>query len=265
MLNIIALENKNQKKSATITASLATLLFLFAYFWVAIYSPIPPPNLREKHYELVGSMDYGDWTEGSQNINTFEKSSPKPDQNKPAPTPTEKPKLPDPTPPDEKQNLTEDNPESPIKEKPKPKPKIKPKDKIKPQEKEKLQPKITENSGGANHGNKTNNETGNRGRPDSPVLDPNGLYSFGTGGDGLNGRVAIATPSPKYTEQQETKVTFEFVIAPSGNVKSVRPTKLGSSPALVNAAKTALFKWKFNKIEADNDQKVKVTFTFKLK
>ncbi len=263
MQTVIDFDNESsqrRRKSALLTALILSACLVICFFTVVVHTTNPPPHITE--YELTGAIDYGDWNEGSQNINTFEKSSANPDPAKPAPkapAPAEKPVT---EVPDDKEELTDPDPEEetvPVKEP------VRPKKPEKSEKTEKTTPPKSENAkGGANHGN-TPGGVGNRGTPDYPILDPNGLFEFGSGADGLRGRKPISTPAPKYRVQQETRLTFEFVIAPKGNVKSVRPVKLGSAPALVKAAKEAIMKWKFNAISTENDQKCKVTFTFKLK
>ena len=53
-------------------------------------------------------------------------------------------------------------------------------------------------------------------------------------------------------------VRLEIVISPKGNVESVAP--LGGNPVLVEAASTAVRKWKY--VPADSETKTQVEFTF---
>jgi TonB family protein len=53
-------------------------------------------------------------------------------------------------------------------------------------------------------------------------------------------------------------VRLEIVISPKGNVESISP--LGGNPVLVEAANTAVKKWKY--LPADSETKTQVEFTF---
>lgn len=53
-------------------------------------------------------------------------------------------------------------------------------------------------------------------------------------------------------------VRLEIVISPKGNVDSISP--LGGNPVLVEAASTAVKKWKY--LPADSETKTQVEFTF---
>ncbi|MCS6906042.1 MAG: energy transducer TonB, partial [Bacteroidia bacterium] len=119
--------------------------------------------------------------------------------------------------------------------------------------------------GGSNHG--SSKEVGDRGRPDSPVLDPAGSFSWGEGADGLNGRHFLGAPFPsRHGCQEEGKITFAIVVDRTGRVKNVKTLKYSGQHCL--KAFTEKFireKWKFSPIDEDRDQVIKVTFQFKLK
>ena len=126
----------------------------------------------------------------------------------------------------------------------------------------------TTGSGGSNSGQ--TGTVGNVGSPDIKHLDPDGMYDFGAGGGGngggLKGRKPLSLSKPKYDVQQEGKVTFEFVVDPSGEVVYAKAVPPISKPALAKAGIDAIKNnWKFSKINSDENQTIRVTMTFKLK
>ena len=127
--------------------------------------------------------------------------------------------------------------------------------------------KPSDKPSGSNHGNKESG-TGNQGTPNIKKLDPNGLYSFGSGiGGGANGRSPLNLPYPTYDVQEEGDMVFEFVIMPNGSVSFVKP-RVNTKPGLAKAGKDAISKWKFSKLPpnvAQKPQRVTVTIKFRLK
>ena len=86
---IIALERKNQRISAALTAGIVILFLLISFIWSGIRMLVPPPG--EEPYELVGAFDYGDSRTGSRDVNNFE-----PAIEDPAPVPVEETAAPEP-------------------------------------------------------------------------------------------------------------------------------------------------------------------------
>jgi len=239
-------EKKIHRKSALYTGLAIALFLLLSWFWFAVRALLAPPE--EKQYEIVGSIDFGDLSEGSKEMNTFEPAvkNPSPEKNQAESEPQQE-DMPEADPvivtdaPSETQVQASD-------EKPK---------KVKD---------WTIKSGGANDGQ--SNEVGNKGTPDAKVLNPDGMYAFGDGDYGLQGRKVIASVKPVYNVQDDSRITYEIIIAPNGTVKDVIPKTLTTSSTLTQAGKDALRKWKFNDISANpaaKDQKLRVTITFKLK
>ena len=276
-------EKKDLKNSFFITFLLILFLIPLLIVWNAVMGTIPPPE--DEQYEVAGSIDFGNYTEGSKKINNFEA---------PSETPSEEPEAdPEPTPVVEEasQPVTNTNEQiitteaeeaetetvsntQPVEN---PKPSITPKvsEPVKETPKEKEQPKtetVTETktvtkpkaqTGGSDHGD--SNTPGNRGRDDTQVLDPNGMYTFGEGGNGLHGRKPLDLPNPRYLVQQEARLKFEFIISPDGTVKYVKPP-ITSNIGLKKAGMDAIYKWKFEPVpDGEGDQKTSVSITFKLK
>ena len=286
--------NKNQKISLAVSGGIMVVLITIFYFVVIITIKNPPENADK--YEVVGAIDFGNYTNGSGDVNNFSDPSPTPGEgnalasasaaSEPDEAPAEQPQ--------ETETLAQDQEESvPVEkkvvkkktktqEKAEPKKKKKKKKKTQAAEPQKAETVLEEDaqtqianhnpdkskpkgkSGGSNEGD-AKSGVGNQGRPDSPVLDPNGLYTFGSGGNGLKGRTPISLPKPEYKVQADAKITFELTIAPSGKVKKVKPVTLSSSSDLKNAGMNAIYKWRFNAIDDDSDQITRVTITFKLK
>ncbi len=260
---------KIKQKSASITITFGLLLLIISFVWTFVETTDPP--LFEVLSEGSGSVDFGNWVEGSGNVNNFEEPSPTPGEGKP--------KLSQETQTvsaNEQQTLSSQAEENevttpPVKEKKEvKKEKIKSTQIDKPKEIDKHNNNVsnttTNNSNqsvGSNHGN--SNQIGNRGRDDVKILDNDGLYTFGSGEEGLQGRKPISLPKPVYEVEAEAKITYEFTIAPDGSVKNVKALTLSSNADLKNAGIKAIYKWKFEPIEENKIQKTKVTITFKLR
>lgn len=239
-------EREIQRKSVLYTALIMFLFGVLCWFWFAALAQLLPPE--EKQYEIVGSIDFGDLSEGSQEVNNFLPTTDNASDNPPSevsPVPVEAQQ------PTEEVIATDQAAETqvaPVVEK----------------KKKKLDWAIK--SGGANDGE--SDKTGNKGSPDAAVLNPDGMYAFGSGSEGLQGRRILAQPKPVYTTQEDSRIIYEIVISPNGNVKEVIPKTLTSASSLTQAGKDALRKWKFNDISSNpaaREQRLKVTITFKLK
>lgn len=278
-------ERKNERKSLVITTIIFIILLLLSFLWTAWRQRVPPPG---EEYEVLGAIDFGDYSEGSRQVNNFEPPAPDPAETQQA-APEPEPEVQDnePTPAPEPVETQPDPSPVTVNETPTPKPEpVKPKPKPeKPKEEKKEQPKVekpaestsskpvetpatkpSDKESGSNHG-KAESGTGNSGTPNVKVLDPDGLYSFGTGtGGGLNGRSPVALPKPSYTSQEEGEVEFKFVIAPNGSVVHVFPP-ITSKLSLKQAGIAAIKRWKFSPLPPgqSGNQTVKVTIKFKLK
>lgn len=239
-------EKQIQRKSMLYTFIILFFFILISWFWFALRGLYPPVE-REK-YEIVGAIDFGDLSEGSQDVNTFEKPSERPSPDKPV------------------EEMSEPQPDQPVQE-----------EIISTEQPSETQVQTTVDkpkkvidwnikSGGANDGK--SDKAGNKGSPDAAVLNPDGMYAFGDGDYGLMGRKVIQSQKPIYNVQDDSRITYELVIAPNGTVKDVIPRTLSTSSALTQSGKDALRKWKFNDISSHpnaKDQRLRVTITFKLK
>ena len=290
MLNpeLIAQEKRHERISAITTTIIMIVLMLFTMLWTAYRNRVPPPG--EKQYEVLGAIDFGDYKQGSRNVNNFQKAvkdpAPQPQQQQPKPqetqvadqTPNTTPpvvtKAPSPVvqpdPPKVKQPDPKPTPPkttTPPKEDPKPKTNDNNTNNTNTNE----EPELTFNNNSGNSGSNQGNSDdgiGNSGTPNVKVLDPNGLYSFGTGtGGGLQGRSPLALPKPNYTAQEEGQLKFEFFIEPDGSVSYVKLVGVTNKPALKAAGIDAIRRWKFSKLKPGQGgrQKVQVTINFKLK
>lgn len=246
-------EQQRSRRSLIATTGIMLALLILTYWWTIIYGEVPNPE--ENQWLTAGRIDFGDMTEGSQEVNNF---------LAPAENPAEEPAQ------TKTAESTPTSNEDPLVSSAEPSEVTTPAEEEKPKKKTVKRKRTaetlgSESSGGSNHGDKSSG-TGNRGTPDSPVLDPAGLYAWGTGeGNGLNGRVPLALPQPKYEVDEETKITFEITISPDGRVKSVTAKTLGVSPELKKAGIDAIKKWRFNAIDTGKNQKTRVTIRFKLK
>lgn len=282
-----AIDRMNQRKSLIYTTIIMVVLMLLSILWRAYRASVKPP---EDEYVVMGSIDFGNMTMGSQRVNNYEPPTPDPS---PPPKPAETaPSEPEPEPEAAPEPVITQEDPSPVtqpkvepKKEPKPKPKQttpKPTPKPKTESKPKEEPKKEEapktpprelpkfetstGSGGSNDG--TNDSgTGNKGKP-AQTLDPNGMYTFGSGsGTGKFNRGAIKLGYPNYNVQEEGEVKFKFIIAPNGSVINAQPVPPILKPSLVRLGKATIMRWKFSPIprgKPQANQTVTVTMRFKL-
>ncbi|MEO1448211.1 MAG: TonB family protein [Bacteroidota bacterium] len=280
-------ERRNERISAIITTVIMVLLLLLSFMWQAFRSRVPPIGAKE--YEVVGAIDFGDYKNGSRSVNNFEKAVENPvEAKKPAAKPVPEVEVADNNPPPVKEVVTEapspvSQPEPPVKPDPTPtptppktvtEPKKEPVTETKNNTSETSEPSLDDDllydpndnaTSGSNHGD-AESGTGNAGTPDVKVLDPDGLYSFGTGSKGgLKGRSPLALPQPKYTVQEEGDLEFEFIIRPDGSVAYVKLVGGTTELGLKQAGIDAIEKWRFSASPGAANQRVKVTIKFRLK
>lgn len=289
-------ERKNKIISAIITSLIILLFLAICFFWYAMRPTYV--SVGEKEIEMVSgiaegdgggnTLDYGDRSEGSQNVNNYQPAvaNPTPGEMKTpqlakaeviqppatsaADTKSDKPILagndetdvtvPQKNDKDKKSNTTT--------------PPVKPSD-VKPSEPVKSQPantgKPSDNSssgGGSNHGTGPKGAVGNTGTPNTNLLNLDGIEwgsGNGKGGDGgLNNRKVLKMTKPKYDVQEEGRLTYEFIIDPAGNVVFCKALP-NRYPNLAKIGEEAIKKeWKFNKLSGVQNQKVVVTITYKL-
>lgn len=240
-------EKRIRRKSIALTFLSFLVIGVLSWFWFAMLALLPPPE--EQEYEIVGSIDFGDLSEGSQEVNSFdpvvENANPNPVSQE-VQTPVKEVV----TPVEEVITTTQpsETQVTPVEEKKK---------------------KVIDwsmKSGGANDGK--SNQAGNKGSPDAKELNPDGMYAFGSGADGLQGRKILEQPKPEYSSQDDSRITYRIAIAPNGRVVEVTPVTMSSAHNLTQAGRDALRKWRFNDISSNpsaKNQSLKVTITFKLR
>ena len=289
-----ALEARNQKISAGITLTTGVALGIMLSLWM-LPKFTTPPLLEEKEeiFEIVGGgMDYGDFRNGSMNVNNFHEAS---DDPKDAPPKAQPQEVKTAQAPSSKAVQTQehivstDEPAEVVAPPPAPKPTTKQKitqERTEPApvkketkivKKPKVQSSANSNSlfssgGGSNHGNGSG--IGNRGTPESKILNSNGLYSFGTGSGngsggegegGLNGRRLLYQVAPQYDSQEEGRIRFKITVSAKGEVKAVKALNYSGQMKLKRAVEESLRQWKFSPKDGNEDQVIIVTYTFKLK
>lgn len=273
------LEKRDKQVSFAISSGIVVLLLFFSMFWMAFQGSVPP--IEEPQWKTVGRIDFGFDNKGRKAVNNFEKPSPTPadrPKTKPKPEKTEtQPKevVSNPPPKTNTSNTTSDNKvqestqETPAKPdnntKPTPKTDNKSNENSNNPNKSDTREETSDSpkNGGSDHGD--SNQLGNRGNPKSPVLDDNGMFQFGDGIGGEGGRSPLDLPLPKYNIQKEGRITYTFVIAPSGEVVFVKPH---STPHmdLADIGKDAIKKWRFTEVDpSQGNLKTTVTITFRLK
>ena len=285
-----AQEKKHERISALLTLLFTVVFFLISLLFTVYRDRVPPPGVKD--YQVLGSIDFGNYRQGSRNVNTFEEPVPNPSETTPRSTPPAQEaqvsdNTPDPAPPivtPAPSPVTQPDPPPTPRPDPKPSPpqttqpdpKPQPTPQPNPQPSPNTQPSLdddllydpSDNGGGSNQGN-SDNDVGNSGTPDVKVLDPNGLYSFGTGeGGGLEGRNPIRLDPPTYNVQEEGTLQFEFIINPDGSVAFAKVLGVTNKPGLRDAGIAAIKKWRFSALPPgapQRPQKVQVTIRFKLK
>ncbi|MEZ4825823.1 MAG: TonB family protein [Bacteroidia bacterium] len=287
---LVAEERKNEIISGISTTIIIVVLLLLTLLWTAYRNRVPPPG--EKEYEVLGAIDFGDYKNGSKRVNNFQPSVPDPAPAPPQtakpvqqpvvaePAPTPKPpvvtKAPSPVTQPEPPKVKQPDPKptppktaTPTTEPPKPETKPSPTP-TNTNSQEKPELTFNNNTGqtGSNHGT-SESGTGNAGTPNVKVLDPNGLYSFGTGsGGGLEGRAPLSLKEPQYSVQEEGELQFEFIIEPNGSVSYVKLVGVTNKPGLRDAGINAIKQWRFSALQPGQSQQrqtVRVTIKFRLK
>ncbi|MCI4671103.1 MAG: hypothetical protein MRZ79_23395 [Bacteroidia bacterium] len=288
----IALEKRNSRISAAVTSILMILMLFFSLLMLLnLYREAKIGEGDE--YEVVGSIDFGDYTNGSKKVNNYSPpvnnpvpvKDPKPTADQPAPS-----KSSTPTTTTEAQTTETTPTPSEVVTTKKPTPTTTPPVNDKPKEntsspqstttetsetnndnssktnsEEEVDDGLDFNMGGGSNEGDANEGTGNQGTPNTQILDPDGLFSFAESGPGsLKGRTPKSLPKPVYNTQQEGRIKFKIIIAPNGSVLYAAPAGpvAPNMQSLVNSGRIALEKWKFS---AGQRQEVIVTITFKLK
>ncbi len=276
--NRVKKEKQDKQMSAAITLGISVALLFAFMFWVGLTGMVPPPD--EPQWKTVGRIDFGTDALGALKVNNFQDPSPTPsDKPKSDPKPEKaetnpKPIVSDPPPKQDKSTTESDNTvvesEKPTPQNPQPKTDPKPKtdkatstetsDPNKSDNKSNSNPK---NDGGSNQGD--TDQTGNKGNPKSKVLDINGAFQFGDGIGGEGGRAPLALPLEDYNIQKEGRITFDFIISPTGEVVYVK-ARSNTQPELAEIGKNNIKKWKFQEVDPGQGRlKTSVTITFRLR
>lgn len=271
------LEKRDKQISFAVSTGLIAILMFFSMFWMAFQGTIPP--IDEPQWKTVGRIDFGFDNKGRKEVNNFHKPSDTPadkpkGQVKPKKVETTPPKTVSNPPPkviestaqsDQEVAKPVDTPKPTENSNPDPSPKTDPDKSTPTTDPTKSDPVIDPDAqfgGGSDHGD--SKDPGNRGNPDAQVLDNDGMFEFGDGITGPGGRSPLDLPLPTYNSQQEGKVRFSFIIAPSGEVVFVKamPTP---HLELAEIGKKAIKRWRFSQIEESRGNlKTTVTITFRL-
>ena len=274
------LESRHRAVARVVTVLAALLLLLLCLFLIVAESTIPPED--ELAFEVQASIDFGNNVTGSRKVNNFQAPSATPADAPPSPPkvetkPTEAKAAPVPdavittkSPAEIKAPKVEPTPQ-PVKEappQPSTQPSTQPAAAANPQP-AKPQPKADPNAlftpGGSNDGD--GDEIGNKGSPKSASLGQGMGWGEGSGDDGgLGRRVFLGGPMPRYNAQEEGKFVFEVSIRPDGSVQNVRIVKgYAGQLNIKKAVEDAVYQWKFSPVGGGGIQKVRLTYTFKLR
>jgi|GEM_PF-4034179 len=271
-------EKQDKQLSAAITGGTTVLLLFSFMFWVGFSGLVPPPG--EPEWKTVGRIDFGVDNLGAKKVNNFQDPSPTPaDRPKSNPKPkvvetNPKPKVSNPPPKQNPSNTESENTVTESKDPtpPNPKPVTNPtpekadnssEDSSDPNKTPEEPNNSNDKPGGSDHGD--SNKPGNKGNPKSKVLDINGSFEFGDGIGGEGGRGPLALPLENYNIQKEGRITFDFIIATSGDVVYVK-ARTNTQPALAEIGKRNIKNWKFEEVDPGRGKlRTSVTITFRLK
>jgi len=270
-----ALEYRHRLIARFATLLAAILLLLMLLFWVIARSTIPPPD--EETYEVAGAIDFGNRVQGSKSVNNFQAPSETPAEAQTAPTkPTETKAAPTresiitKTAPSEVKAVKVEPTTNPVKESVSTQPSEQPATTPTQQPAAKPQPKVNDNAlfkpGGSNDGN--SDGVGNSGSPKSQSLGSGLSWGEGGAGDdgGLGNRQLLRHILPRYNAQEEGRFVIEVSIRPDGTVSGMRIVKgYAGQINIKQAVEKAVYQWKFSPVGGGSTQKVKVTYTFKLR
>lgn len=273
-----ASERKNSTISMAISLGVVVLILFISMFWRGWG---PPPEVEFSEWETIGRVDFGTDALGALAVNNFQAPSPTPaDRPKTNPKPKQVQNPPQevaatPPPTQDKSNTQSDNrvqentnPTPPTPEtNPSPTPKTDQSANETPSPPNRSDNSNNETSsqetGGSNQGD--SGKTGNRGNPNANVLDDKGMFEFGDGIGGPGGRRPVEIPLPKYNIQKEGRVTYSFIVLPSGEVVNVRAMST-PHPDLAEIGKAAIKKWRFSETDPSaGNLRTTVTITFRLK
>lgn len=270
-------ERRNMYIAIASSLGVSVLLLFLSMFWNAYGGTLPP--IEEQEWRTIGSFaaDFGTDNKGQLDVNNYRKPSETPadrpvtePKNTASETPTPAQVSP-PTSPSMESNTNSEattQAHTPTKSETvtPPNPATKP-DVKKPVLESFDTPKTNNSSpsnndsGGSNDGD--SNENGNNGNPNAQVLGE-GQFAFGDGIGGSGGRVPLAIKMPNYNVQNEAKITFQFVIAPSGEVILVKP-EMTTHTDLARIGADAIKRWRFSEVEPTRGNlRTTVTITFRL-
>jgi len=273
---------RSRRKSFALTVGIGVAIVLISWLVVAMKGTIPPEGQLELF--AVGQGDFGNLTEGSEDRNSFQAPSPTnaPDEPSGAKPPKGDPATRDRDVPIAVRNriLTgNDEDVEPVRQTQPPKYPAKPSDKPTPPKPVTTKPATTQTQTGTGSGQNDNNQPVPPGTPpggganDGQGTDvgdfggmnvpQDGTVEFGDGKFGLNGRRLREFVRPDYRPNRDEKVDFIVTVAPDGSVTNVVASV--GNPTLIQDGIKALRQWKFSRIKTDQQQKIKVTLTFKQK
>lgn len=262
-MSVVAYEQERiRRRSFILTAAIVAVLVLLMWIVVLVRDTVPPEG--QNQYETVGSIDFGNQTEGSKDVNTKAEPSPTP---KDAPKSEQQPSQTTPSPkkpdvitnkdgvisiPESDETENEPKPEQPEKTPNKPaKESSEPEDQVD-------NPLLFE-GGGSNQGDKESG-TGNRGKEAENFSGGTG-YSFGDmKGMGLAGGPEL----PRYSDvNEEGSIVFRLRVNPSGEVVSVTPVKInGNLSTMLSRTKSKIYGTRFKN---QTGKTVELTMTWRYK
>lgn len=243
-------QKKIRQRSLIITGAVLLAIILLSLLVVLTRNTIPP--MDENQYTVAGSVDFGDYSQGSADINNRQQPSPNPNPNQNQQQQTESPSS------QEESALTSDQPSEVSRSESATDQTTQPSDQID-------NPLTFDNwGGGSNDGN--SNQFGDAGTPGAPLSDGNGL-NWGDGEFGAKGRKLLNNyQRPVYDVNEEGYITFELEILPSGTVRNVRVINSQSRclcPTMQRRAIAKLKKLRFSPVNDNRVQTLRVTHTFR--
>jgi len=243
------LEQQIRLRSFIITVVIMAIIAVIVLFINAVYIVLPIQPEREE-YSVLGTIDFGNMTEGSANVNTTAPPSPNPSENSNTPTQHSARVVSSPT------NVVTGNEPSPVSRPSTPN--ANPTQAAEPTDRVD-NPMTLDNPGGSNDGE--GNNIGNAGVDGAPLTNGNGLmWGEGTG----RGRRLINNyQRPVYDVNEEGEMEFELIILPNGTVRDVRIVRSCMCPTMSRRSIDKLKALRFNRVP-DNvgEQRIRVKHKF---
>jgi outer membrane biosynthesis protein TonB len=238
----------SRTRASVVSAVALALLVLLAWLFPLITTTDPSPSM-EQEVLFSGTIDFGDLTEGSADINTTAESSPNANTNPQSPN---RPNNPTPS----ANNVVTGTEVTGVQAEQNPTANA-----TNTEPSDRVDDPLQFDGGGANDGESANT-FGNAGTPGAPLTNGNGV-TWGDGEYGARGRRLQNRLQIDYNVDEECRMQFELTVQPNGEVSDVRVLQTAFCPKMRNRSMEALRRLRFNSIVPNRTvQKIRCSLTF---